>query len=380
MIKKLAPKELEIDMIIAEAIITPSGQTLAPAGTVLSKPLINKVKLYNVPFVLIRDSELASPVSAPPTPVTETLIDENKKPTTHAEEIQSASVKIANSTEFKGFQLDYFLFIEHLKNVFTQIISTPNYKADTNELITKLSPLYISRNTIIELFDMIHQMHSINDSVYAHCVNVALISRMIGRWLRLEQQDLNVLTCCGLFHDIGKLAIPDEILNKPDKLTAEEFSIVKSHPTQGYQMLTNQDLDIRIKQSVLLHHERYDGSGYPSGLSGQQLPDFSMIVAIADVYDAMTAARSYREPLCAFQVIENFERDGYQKYNTKYIYVFLHQIATTYQNNRIMLNDGRIAKIVMLNQNRLSKPIIQFDNGECLDLSSCSDLYISKVL
>lgn len=72
--------------------------------------------------------------------------------------------------------MDYFLFIEHLKNVFTQIISTPNYKADTNELITKLSPLYISRNTIIELFDMIHQMHSINDSVYAHCVNVALIS------------------------------------------------------------------------------------------------------------------------------------------------------------------------------------------------------------
>ena len=145
-------------------------------------------------------------------------------------------------------------------------------------------------------------------------------------------------------------------------------------------MLSNQDIDNRIKQSVLLHHERYDGSGYPNGLTSELLPDFAMIVAIADVYDAMTATRSYREPLCAFEVIAKFEHDGYQKYHTKFIHTFLHQIATTYQSNRIMLNDGRGAKIVMLNQSCLSKPMIQFDNGECIDLSTCSDLYISKVL
>ena len=94
----------------------------------------------------------------------------------------------------------------------------------------------------------------------------------------------------------------------------------------------------------------------------------------------MNATRSYREPLCAFQVIENFERDGYQKYHTKYIYTFLHQIASTYQSNRVMLNDGRIAKIVMLNQNRLAKPIVQFNTGECLDLSTTKDIYIKKIL
>ena len=127
---------------------------------------------------------------------------------------------------------------------------------------------------------MINQMHSINDSVYAHCVNVALISRMIGRWLRLEQQDLNILTCCGLLHDIGKLAIPDEILNKPGKLTDEEFATIKSHPVLGYQMIANQNLDARIKQAIFMHHERYDGSGYPNKLSGESLPNFAMIVAI----------------------------------------------------------------------------------------------------
>ena len=387
MLVKLTPRELQIGMVAVDAIVTPSGQILAPAGSMLTRQLINKAKLYNVPFVFV-NVETASSTSeltpiVKPTPVVEPpkvevpkvaeKIEEVRKPPTHAEETQSNSRRMIVSSEFKGFQVDYLLFIEHLKDVFSKIPSTPNYKIDTKELIEKLSPLYLSRNTITEVFDMIGQMHSINDSVYAHCVNVALISRMIGRWLHFEQHDLDILTCCGLLHDIGKLAIPDAILNKPGKLTDEEFALIKSHPKLGYDMLVNQDVDSRIKQSVLMHHERYDGSGYPNRLTSEFLPDFAMIVAIADVYDAMTAARSYREPLCAFQVIENFERDGYQKYHTKYIYTFLHQIASTYQNNRIMLNDGRSAKIVMLNQSQL-------DTGECLDLSTAKDLYISKVL
>lgn len=395
MLVKLTPQKLRIGMIAVDAIVTPSGQILAPAGTMLTKQIINKVKLYNVAFVLVdikaEPAPTKSVIKAAPTPVvaepapvvTEPVVTpvvKKRKPITYAEESQSNSRRMMVSSEFKGFQVDYLLFIEYLKGVFANLPSSPNYKIDTKELVEKLAPIYISRNTITELFDMIGQMRSINDSIYAHCVNVALISRMIGRWLHFEQHDLDILTCCGLLHDIGKLAIPDEILNKPGKLTDEEFTLIKSHPKLGYDMLINQDMDSRIKQAVLMHHERYDGSGYPNGLTSEFLPDFAMIVAIADVYDAMTATRSYREPLCAFQVIENFERDGYQKYHTKYIYTFLHQIASTYQSNRIMLNDGRGAKIVMLNQSQLSKPIVQFDNGECLDLSTTKGLYISKVL
>ena len=103
-----------------------------------------------------------------------------------------------------------------------------------------------------------------------------------------------------------------------------------------------------------------------------------MIVAIADVYDAMTAARSYRSPLCPFEVISKFEEDGFQKYHTKYILVFLKQIASTYQSNRVILSG---CTIVMLNQNALSRPIVQFDDKSCLDLSTASrDLYIKAVL
>lgn len=413
---KLSPRELKPGIIALEAIATPSGQILAPAGTELTRQIINKMKLYNVEFATV-DSEdpimkqlresaeapapapMPMPVMMPvpvvtqvpvvvPTPVATpvTIVplteepQENERVITYKEETQSNSRRMIVSEEFKGFQVDYLLYIEHVKDVFSNVINTPGYVIDIEDLMSKMTNLYLSRNTIVELFDMIHQMHSLSDTIYAHCVNVALISRMIGRWLHLEPHDLDILTCCGLFHDIGKMTIPDEVLNKPGKLTDEEFALIKSHPKTGYELLRNQDIDTRIKQAALMHHERYDGTGYPNKLSSEFLADFAMIVAIADVYDAMTAARSYREPLCPFQVIEKFEQEGFQKYHTKYIYVFLRNIASTYQSNRVMLNDGRGCKIVMLNQNTLSKPIVQFDDGSCMDLSGQREVYITKVL
>ena len=105
------------------------------------------------------------------------------------------------------------------------------------------------------------------------------------------------------------------------------------------------------------------------------------VVTIADVYDAMTTARSYRAPLCPFEVIEKFEREGLQRYDAKFILTFLNHIANTYQNHRILLSDGRSANIVMLNSKQLSKPIVQLDDGSCLDLYTASGgLHIQAVL
>ena len=105
-----------------------------------------------------------------------------------------------------------------------------------------------------------------------------------------------------------------------------------------------------------------------------------MVVAIADVYDAMTAARSYRAPLCPFQVIERFEQEGLQKYKPKFILTFLQHIASTYQNNRVLLSNGQSANIVMLNQQHLARPIVQLNDNSCIDLSTRLDLHIQSIL
>jgi putative nucleotidyltransferase with HDIG domain len=375
--RKLEPRELEVGMTTVEPVTTPLGQELAPAGTVITRQLINRMKLYRVEAVLVEGEDPnppAEPAAAPaPAPKNE--------PKTHIEESMTHFQKVASSSEFHTFQIQYLQVLEQMKTTF-KAASENNTPINTQQLLESVAQLFRSRSTIVELFDMIYSMRTVADSAYAHCLNVALTSRMIGRWLKLEPHDLDVLTIAGLLHDIGKVRIPEEILNKTGSLTDEEFAQIKQHPTYGYEILKNQpNLDPRIKKAALMHHERCDGSGYPSGLSEDFIDNYAMIVAIADVYDAMTAARAYRAPLCPFQVISNFEKDGYQKFNTKYILTFLKQIALTYQSNRVMLSDGRACNIVMLNQNALSRPIVQFDDKSCLDLSTADkDLFITTLL
>lgn len=370
--RTLTTSNLEPGMIAAEPVVTPLGQLLAPAGTEITRQLINRMKLYKVESAIVlgegpRDTEVA----AEPKPAARVK--------THAEKSKTHSQKVAASDEFRDFQMQYFDAIDYLRNVFTSA-TTSHYTIDVDALVNSVSDLFRSRNTIVELFDMLFNMRIISDSVYSHCLNVGLISRMIGRWLKLNKHDLNILTAAGLLHDIGKINIPEEILNKPGKLTDEEFAMVQMHPKYGYDILKNQPIDSRIKKAALMHHERSDGTGYPSHLTEEFIDSFAMIVGIADVYDAMTAARSYRAPLCPFQVIANFEHDGYQKYNTKYILTFLKQIAAAYQNNRVILNDGRGCNIILLNQTALSKPMVQMDDGTIIDLNTNRDLYIKSVI
>ena len=129
-----------------------------------------------------------------------------------------------------------------------------------------------------------------------------------------------------------------------------------------------------------MHHERCDGSGYPGHLTTNEIDNYAMIVAVADVYDAMTAARSYRAPLCPFQVIENFEKDGLSKYMPKYILTFLERIANTYQSQRVLLSNGQSANIVFLNKQKLSRPMVQLNDNSCIDLSTAGDLHIQALL
>ena len=382
--RKIETRQLEEGMITVEPVVTPLGQPLAPAGSIITRQLINRMKLYRVEYAAVEGEEPPAPAPEPKVetkPVKEPAEPPKKEAKTHAQESKTHSQKVAASDEFHTFQIEYVQIVGLMKQTFTAAVQE-NHPIDTQLLLSQVADLFQSRKTIVEMFDMLYNMRTVTDSVYAHCLNVALISRMIGRWLHFERHELDVLTIAGLLHDIGKLLIPDEVLNKPGALTDEEFALIKKHPKLGYDILKRQtELDSRIAKAALMHHERCDGSGYPTGLTEDFIDNFAMIVGIADVYDAMTAARSYRAPLCPFQVISNFEKDGFHKYHTKYILVFLKQIASAYQSNRAILSDGRGCTIVMLNQNSLSRPIVQFDDNSCLDLSTASkDLYIKAVL
>ena len=167
-----------------------------------------------------------------------------------------------------------------------------------------MSLLKETRNSI-EMFDMLHNMRSVDDSIYAHSLNVALITGMLGKWLKMSKEDFDLLILAALLHDIGKAKIPPEILNKPGKYTDEEFALVRKHPTLGYEILLQYPrLDNRVKNAALMHHERCDGSGYPQNLKGTEIDDFAQIIAIADVYDALVSERVYKKAYSHKKAVE----------------------------------------------------------------------------
>lgn len=375
--KEYQTKDLLPGMVTAIPVRTKRGQLIINPNVELTRTLISRLEFYGIASVQITENkQVATPMETPKDPAYFSA----KSPVSAPSPVSDASYsqKLKSSPEFQRFQVDFTLRSQDLKNCFDAYLSDGG-TVNKEELLSKTISLVSPKQTTLDVFDMLHNMRQVNDSTYAHSLNVAIISRIIGKWLHFSNEELDTLTLAGLLHDIGKTKIPDEVLNKDGKLTDEEFQMIRNHPKYGYDILKSQPLNSHIKKAALMHHERCDGSGYPMGLTMEEIDDYALIIAIADVYDAMTAARSYRAPLCPFEVIAEFEKDGLQKYKPKYILTFLENIANAYQNNRVMLSDGTSARIVLLNHRRLSKPLVQLDDGACIDLEK-SPLYIKAII
>ncbi len=371
--------ELKPGMIVKAPVLTRQNQILAIPGEEIDRKLISRMEFYGITEIQAEDpaaeAAKAAPVPAPtPAPGPEPVPKVDTMAAAHgystkvrlSENFQQYTIKSARGIGVLQAQIEAFLRDK-----------TP---FDTEALLNMTRSLIRPGQTVIEYFDMMHNMRSNDDSIYSHSLNVAMISNILGRWLKMSQADRDTLVIAGLLHDIGKAKIPPEILNKKEKLTDEEFALMRSHAQMGYDLLKDESyLDNRVKKAALMHHERCDGTGYPMGLQEVLIDDFAMIIAIADVYDAMTASRKHRVAMCPFQVIAEFEVDGLHKFKPEYILTFLRKIASTYQNNQVVLNDGRSGKIILLNQNQLSKPLVQLSDGSCIDLAK-SSLFIQSIV
>ncbi|SJZ40483.1 HD-GYP domain-containing protein [Selenihalanaerobacter shriftii] len=162
---------------------------------------------------------------------------------------------------------------------------------------------------IHELIDiLITTLNVRNQNTFGHSWRVAKISTMIAESLELNSEEIEEIHIAAHLHDIGKIGIPDNILNKPGKLTAKEVEQIQDHPKIGYDILTKVSILENISSLVLYHHERFDGLGYPEGLKGKDIPLASRIITVADAFDAMTSDRPYRQALdyeYAFEEINN---------------------------------------------------------------------------
>lgn len=249
-----------------------------------------------------------------------------------------------------------------------------------NELQEQVIPAVqevVNHPNIFELFEAVKAQ---GEYTYQHNIGVGVISTLIGKWLELSEEELKALTLAGTLHDIGKLRIPPELLNKPGKLTEEEFEVVKKHAVYGYEILKKtKGISYRTALVALQHHEREDGGGYPLGLVSDKIDLFGKIVAVADIFHAMSSKRPYHDALPFYEVVREMKEGFFGKLDPKIVSVFLDNIITKMIGQKVVLTDDRIGEIVFINPHEEEAPLIKVDE-EFIDLSSRRGLQIKQII
>lgn len=366
--KKVLTANLKAGMVSSEAAYTYTNHLVIQSNTVLTEEIIEKLKYYAVKAVKVYvQEEQPEPPAAPETAAPHT---EEANPTYYE--------RVQLSPDFQKFEIEFSDCVNHFKESLNDIV-TKSADGLVDNMLNDVKAILTKTRNPLHLLDMMQCMRGYDDMTYTHSMNVALICNVIGTWLHMTPEELNILITCGLLHDIGKLRVPSEIITKPDKLTEDEFAQVRMHPRYGYEILKPKNLDPRVKLAALQHHERFNGSGYPMKLVGSDIGYFSSIVAVADVYDAMTSNRCYRKGICPFPVIEMMEREKHL-YEPSILYLFMERTIEAYINTEVLLSNGKKGRVVLLNKSFISRPIIMTEDNETIDLSKNFTIQIEALI
>lgn len=299
-------------MTSGRKLLGKNGELLLNVGSIIHTSYIDKLKELGYIGIYIED-DLSSDIQ-----ISEVISQTLRFKTVKA--IKNAFIMIENG---KSISQDYVNNIQSLINDITENILS-------------------NKNLLINLIDL----KVFDDYTYYHSVNVGVLSIILGAAVNLNKTQLCNLGLASMLHDIGKVFVPKDILNKAGKLTNEEFEIIKTHSHKGYEYLKKiPNLPIPSCTAILQHHERFDGQGYPMGTKGNKIPIFSKIIAIADVYDALTSNRSYRDAIVPSEAIEYIMGGCGSLFDPALVDIFIQKIAPYPIGTCVSLSNGMIGLV-----------------------------------
>lgn len=210
-----------------------------------------------------------------------------------------------------------------------------------------------------------------DDYTYMHCVNVSVLASIFGRHLGMDGTELYELGLSALFHDLGKALIPASILNKPGKLTADERAVMKAHPLKGYNLLKDiPGLSREVLNGMLQHHEKWSGAGYPKGLQGAAISEFARILAVVDVYDAMTSDRVYHKKRAETDVLGFLFKEK-NAFAPGYVERFVKVVGIYPPGTLVRLSTGTLAMVCQTNQDDTLNPWLNLVSDDMKVSSQC---------
>lgn len=293
--------------------------------------------------------------------------------------VPAESHKAVKIYKFKDLNNAYAEVLGQFKEVYFNV-QNKQHNFDVEILrpaLEGLIEIVISDNDVLGSMRII----ALNEAYhFTHAVNVSMLSAMICKWTGLENDMIYLAALSGLLHDIGKTKVPQELLYKQGEINEQEYELLKMHAKLGYESLkNNSSLPREVLASMLFHHERSDGTGYPSGLKEEQTPYLARVVAVADVFDAITSDKIYRSRVSSFKAFSIIKDESFRGLDPKISEIFLSNIAVFFINNRVKLSDGRVGEVVYINKYALNRPLIKVSN-DFIDLSTDYSIEIDEVI
>ncbi len=321
------------------------GKVLLVKGTVLKVKYIEKMKSLGYLYLYIRD---------PFAPEDDEMIQPIK------DETKLKAIQILKST-VKQVEQKQEVNIKRIRDVVIEVV---------DQILTDQRVMY-----------GLLEMNRHDNYTYTHSVNVTILSLLIGTHIGTSRADLEILGVGAMMHDIGKTLIDPHILNKPSRLNHDEFEVMKEHSRKGFEILKDKLSSFIPAHIALQHHEREDGSGYPRGISGNGIHRFSKIVAVADVFDAMTSNRIYQSARPPFEAIREIEADTDQKFDRRTVAALAKVVAPFPVGSVLLFQNGSQGVVTFVSR---LKCLVDFldgpSKGRSIDLYQDDDYQVTKVL
>jgi len=307
--RKINVASLKSGVKLGKPVYSSGGDILLKSGTTLNEGYIKKLKKMGISFVFVED---------------------DKAPGLSPGDVVARDTRVAAVRQVKDVLLE-------TRETGKLVIDPQSIYSTVSEFTDQL----LSSNALVY---SLNELRSQDDYTFAHSVNVCVLSLLTGITLGYTNTRLMELGLGAMLHDIGKMKVPTELLNKPGKLTEEEFSIIKQHAFWGYELIQNAGNLGEVPAIIAYqHHESLDGSGYPLGVAGDQFNEYAQIVSIADKFDALTANRVYHPPFPAHEAFEMCAGSGNYWFTERVVKSFLYNIAAYPEGTPVKLSNGLVA-------------------------------------
>ncbi|MFC2315214.1 MAG: HD-GYP domain-containing protein [Selenomonas massiliensis] len=376
MLKAFAVRSLLPEMLIGRTVYDGDTEVvLVEGGTVLDRATIKILKEKGIASVYVdEDSILAA-------------VEKEKASKEGAPKAAAFKGTVAPERDVKldeKYEEDYRYVYGEMEKLFQEAAVTGKLNMDILQPVMasgRLRDLYKEGATAVS---MIYTMNQEGDYNLHHCVHLAILGGLMAKWMGLTGIDRQNLVLAGLFLDIGKQFIDKELLEKKGRLTEEEFDILKNHVVDSFKLLESSELSGRadLMNGVIQHHERNDGSGYPSGLEADRISTFGKVLAVLDSYDAMASSRTYAEKRSPFEVFKILYADVLDgKLDSEYAVLFMRKLNAALNGCWLRLSDGTAGRIVYIDESRVTAmPVVQLVDGGFIDLNTVKDITVVEIM